>query len=76
MSIVERLQSVGFTTYARVSIIPGIIVKHYDVSCLDGTYSEWQASMSNAKEGIPHKNTIKLMGVVYYVGKDYCGTVS
>lgn len=54
----------------------GITGNHYDIACSDGSYATWQASMSNAKRGNPHINTVKLMEVVYFVSMDYCGTVS
>ena len=73
----NMLQVVGFTATPRsTKKVQGIAGKHYDIACSDGSYSSWQASMASAKQGKPHANTIKLMGVVYFVSMDYCGTVS
>lgn len=76
ITTVEMVNNVGFKTTARGSIAKGIVGNHYDLYCTDGSYPSWQASMSNARKGQPHSNTIRLMEVVYFVGKDFCGPIS
>lgn len=75
ITTVERVRGAEFLVISRDVCKNKITGKHYAVTCKDGTYAEWMASMQDAAEDNPHYNTIKLANACYYVGKNYCGPV-